>query len=61
MIKAPVCRGIYVGGDGDVVVLMAGDGASQTFATVPIGTILPVIATAVVKTGTTATNMVALF
>lgn len=61
MTKAPACRGIYVGGDGDLVVVMAGDGQTQTFLAVPAGAVLPVQATAVVKAGTNASNMVALF
>ena len=52
-----VCRGIYVGGAGDVVVVMKG-GEVVTFAGVPAGTTLPLRATRVNSTSTTATSMV---
>lgn len=53
-------RGLYVGGAGDVVVTPAGGGADVTFAAVPAGTILP-IQVLLVKTASTASNIVALF
>ena len=55
-----ICRGIYVGVTGNVVVVDA-DGTAVTFTAVPAGTILPVEAKRVNSTSTTATNMVALF
>lgn len=55
-----VCRGIYVGGAGDVVVVFA-NGDVVTFAGVAAGSILPVYAVRVNSTNTTATNMTALF
>lgn len=54
-----VTRGIYVGGTGNVTVLMQ-DGSTVLFAAVPTGVILPVKAARVNSTGTTATNLVAL-
>ena len=54
---ATTCRGIYVGGAGDVVVVMKG-GEVVTFAGVPAGTTLPLRATRVNSTSTTATSMV---
>ena len=52
-------RGIYVGGTGDVAVTTpTGD---VTFSAVPAGTILPVSASKVLSTGTTATLMVGLY
>ena len=53
-------RAIYIGGSGDVAVTMAG-GGNVTFSTLAAGTILPVRVTKVLSTGTTATNIVALY
>ncbi len=53
-------RALYVGGAGDVVIRGAGDDADVTFKAVPVGSILPVAASKVVRTGTTATFMVGL-
>jgi hypothetical protein len=55
-----LCRGIYVGGTGDVVAVMADDTA-VTFSAVPAGTVLPIQAKRVNSASTTATLMVALF
>ncbi len=55
-----VSRGLYVGGAGDVAVLML-DGTALTFSSVPAGTLLPIRVSRVKSTGTTATNMVALY
>jgi len=60
-------RGLYVGGAGDVVVILIEDFDSAnptsnttTFSAVPVGTILPVAATKVMD-ATTATAIVALY
>lgn len=55
-------RGLYVGGTGDVAVLMAGDqaGSVVTFTAVPAGTILP-IRVSQVRLATTATLIIALW
>lgn len=54
-------RGIYVGGDGDVTLLLAGDkGGSITFTAVVAGTTLNVCAQQVFAS-TTATLLVALW
>ncbi len=55
-----VCRGIYVGTTGNVVVV-APDDTTATFIAVPAGAVLPVQAKRVNSTSTTASNMVALF
>lgn len=52
-------RAVYVGGSGDVKVDMASEG-TVTFVGVPSGTLLPIQATRIYSTGTTATNLVAL-
>lgn len=56
-------RAIYVGVAGDVACIGSADGltASIVFKAVPAGTVLPVAARRVFATGTTATNLVALY
>ena len=53
-------RGIYIGVGGDVV-LTTVYGQTVTFKAVPQGIILPVCASRILATGTTATNMLALY
>ncbi len=53
------CRAIYVGGTGNIKVTMVG-GGTLTFTGIPAGTILPVCATLIWATGTTATSIVAI-
>lgn len=50
-------RSLYIGGAGDVSVMMAG-GATLTFVGVPAGTLLPFRVQRVRTTGTTATNII---
>lgn len=57
---AAPCRGIYVGGAGNVVVVGL-DTTAVTFTNVPAGAVLPVQAIRVNSTSTTATNMVAMY
>lgn len=52
---------VYVGGTGAVAVICAEDSSAVTFAGVPAGTMLPVLVTRVLATGTTATNMLAIY
>lgn len=54
------CRALYIGGDGNVVVRDA-QGTETTFVGLLVGSILPIVATGVSATGTTATNIVALY
>lgn len=56
-----VCRALYVGGSGTVVLTAEDDTASVTLAGVGAGTILPVRAKLVKSTGTTATSIVAIY
>lgn len=57
---APVAyRALYVGGSGDVKIKTA-NGSAVTFSNVVAGQILPVRATLVYSTGTTATDIVGL-
>jgi hypothetical protein len=55
-----VCRGLYVGGDGDVDLIAVGDDAMVTFAGVTAGSFLPVAAKAV-RDSSTATEILALY
>lgn len=54
-----MCRSIYVGGAGNIVVIMS-DGTSLTFVGCPAGLLLPVVAIRVNNTNTTATNLIGL-
>lgn len=59
-----ITRGIYVGGTGDVTVVMAEadtPSTTVTFSAVAAGTILPIQVTRVAVTGTTATLMLAMY
>ena len=53
-------RGLYIGVSGDVVVKMDRNSVAVTFKSVPIG-ILPISAVILMATGTTATNILALY
>jgi hypothetical protein len=53
-------RALYIGGDGNAVVLTAA-GNAVTFSGLTAGTILPIRCRRVNSTSTTATNIVALF
>lgn len=56
---ATMTRGLYVGGTGDVAVIMR-SGAALTFSAVPAGTLLPIQASQVKATGTTASLILGL-
>lgn len=57
-----VTRGVYVGGSGDVKVNLAGDqGSGIVFKGVPAGATLPIAVTRILATGTSATNLVAIW
>jgi endonuclease YncB( thermonuclease family) len=58
---AYVTRGIYVGSGGDVEVVMVGNGATVVFPGVPDGVILPVRATRIKDSNTTASSIVAIW
>jgi hypothetical protein len=53
-------RGLYIGGAGNVAVVMA-DGTSATFNALQVGVIHPLSVKQVKATGTTATNIVVLY
>lgn len=53
-------RALYVGGAGNVVVIMDG-GQTVTFTGVPAGTILPIRVSRVKSTSTTATSILSLW
>lgn len=56
------CQAIYIGGTGDINLVTSASGSiAVRFKRVPAGTILPVSAVRVMDTGTTATNLVAMY
>ena len=59
-VISPVARGLYIGGAGAVKVDTEG-GTAVTFSGATAGSILPVKVKRVYSTGTTATNIVALY
>lgn len=60
-VYAQPTRALYIGGSGDITVDMADGGSSIVFVGLLIGTILPIQVTRIYATGTTATNIVALY
>jgi hypothetical protein len=56
---AQTTRAIYTGSGGDIALVMQG-GNTVSFKTVPAGVILPLRASKVMATATTATNMLGL-
>jgi hypothetical protein len=58
---AYLTRFIYVGGTGDISVVPQSGGAAVIFKAVPVGAWLPIRARRINATGTTATNIVALW
>lgn len=54
-----VCRGLWVGGAGDLALTFE-DGTQATLVAVPAGTLMPVRVSAV-RAATTATSIVALY
>jgi hypothetical protein len=58
---ASICRGLWVGTGGDVKVLVGDDATAVTFANVADGTLIPIRTRRVYSTGTTASDIVALY
>ncbi|MCC6941065.1 MAG: hypothetical protein IT551_05580 [Novosphingobium sp.] len=56
----PYPRGLYVGVSGDVAVVMKGKSGAVVFKGAPVG-ILPIRPAQVLATGTTATDILALY
>lgn len=56
-----VCRGLYIGVGGNVVVLLANDTVAITLVGVSAGQILPLAVARVNATNTTASSIVALY
>lgn len=54
-------RMLYVGVTGDVTVVSKRDGGTHLFKAVPAGALLPIAVVQVKATGTTATNILALY
>jgi hypothetical protein len=59
-VLGTICRGLWVGGVGDVAVRML-DGSTPTFTAVPAGTLLNIQFDKVLSTGTSASLMVGLY
>jgi hypothetical protein len=58
---AKVTRAIYVGGAGDAALVLGDDTAAVTFVALAAGQVYPLRVKQVKSTGTTATNLVALY
>lgn len=56
---ARVSRGLYVGGAGNLTVILDSDTAAVTFIAVAVGSVLPIRVRRVMES-TTATNLIAL-
>ncbi len=54
-----ITRGLYVGGAGNLAVIMQ-SGAAVTFTATPAGSVLPLRVSRVMATGTTATSILGL-
>jgi hypothetical protein len=55
------CKAIYVGGAGNITCRLRGDSADVVFTAVPVGATIYAEVSHVRATGTTATNMLALY
>lgn len=60
-LYSPPFRGVYVGGTGDLVVMMAQDSVAVPFKAVPAGSMLPICVSQILSSGTTATFIVGVF
>ncbi len=56
-----ICRSVFIGGAGDVSVILVGDSSSIMFKNIPAGAVLPVSVKRVEATLTTATDIVGLY
>lgn len=54
-------RAIYVGGAGDITLRLVDDSTDQVFKAVPAGSLLPIRASFIRASGTTATSILALY
>jgi hypothetical protein len=59
-VFSPPTRALYIGGAGNVAVIMNGDTAAVTFTAPVAGTILPLSVTKVMSTNTSASAIVGL-
>lgn len=57
----PATQRLYVGGAGNLAVVMQGDGGTVTILGVTAGSLIPIAVTKVMSTNTTATNITALW
>lgn len=61
VVLDPPCKSLYIGGAGNVNLLLADDTVAVVFVGVSAGQVLPVRAKQVLSTSTTATSIVALY
>lgn len=61
IVLDPYTKALYIGGSGNISVVLADDSVAVTFAGLSAGQILPVCVNKVMQTGTTASNIVALY
>ncbi len=55
------CRALFVGGAGDIAVILAADSSSIMFKNIPAGVVLPISVKRVEATLTTATDILGLY
>lgn len=60
-VLSPAPEAFFVGVGGDVVVVPAGNSSTVTLKNVPSGSVVPIACKQFYSTGTTATNLVALY
>lgn len=56
-----VCRAVYIGGAGNLSVILGDDSSPVTLTGLLVGTVYPICAKRIRSTSTTATNIVALY
>lgn len=55
------CRALFIGGAGNISVILADDSSSLVFKNIPAGTVMPIAVKRVEATLTTATDILGLY